>query len=471
MFKRIVNVLSFIIKIALIISFVGLLFILVKTDIFPFKYFLIFIFISIIILGFNVISDLFLKKELFKIISIVLSIILIIIYFFIYFYISKTDNFINGLSSDEQLETYYIGVLENSSYESINDLANLNFGSYYNNEISYNQALKKIDKEITYNITEYNNLVSICNHLKNGDIQAILVNEESKNIIEEKNILSDSDIRYIYDITIKTKVNVQSKDLDVTKQSFIVDITGIDISGDISNVARSDVNIIAVVNPKIKKILLISIPRDYFVQLHGTTGRKDLLTHSGFYGVDMTVSTLEDLLGIDINYYIRLNFSTLVSAIDVIGGVDVYSPYTFNTYGYQFYEGYNTLNGEYALAFSRARKNFVGGDKVRGKNQMQVIEAIIKKLSTSSVLLNNYLSILESLNGSFQTNISSSSIYDLVKMQLTDMSGWDIEKYSLDGINGHDYTYSLGDDILAFVMEPDYNTVNIAKEKINEMMQ
>ena len=172
----------------------------------------------------------------------------------------------------------------------------------------------------------------------------------------------------------------------------------------------------------------------------------------------------------DINYYIRLNFSTLINAIDAIGGVDVYSPYTFNTYGYQFYEGYNYLNGDYALAFSRARHNFENGDRTRGENQMRVIEAVINKISSSRVLITNYLDILNSLSGTFQTNIDSNRIYDLVKMQLSSMPKWQIETYSLNGFDSSNYTYSMG-DMLLYVMEPDYNTVNEAKLKIKVLLE
>lgn len=467
-FNKVINIISLIIKILFFWSFILNLFILIKTDILPFKYLSIFILISSIVLIFAILTEFILKNKILKIISIIFSLMFIALYIFTYKYISKTDKFINGLFGNEQIEKYYVAVLNDSNYEDINDLENFKIGTYYHNEDSYKSAFKSINELINFEEVKYDNLFKICEALSNQEIDAILISDGNKNIIEEINELDHIKLKYIYDFSIKSKLNIESKDIDVTKNPFIVYITGIDTYNDISNVSRSDVNIIVTVNPKTKEILLVTIPRDYYVQLHGTTGIRDKLTHAGLYGVDMSVSTIEDLLDLDINYYIRLNFSTLINAIDAIGGIDIYSEFDFNTYGYQFYQGYNHVNGEYALAFSRERKS-IGGDRIRGQNQMRVIEAIINKISTSRVLVNNYLGILKSLEGTFQTNIEVNRIYDLVKMQLASMPKWKIYTYSLDGYDSQDYTYSM--DIMTFVMEPDYNTVDEAKTKIKELLE
>lgn len=460
---------NFIIKIGFVFSFFAILFCLLKINLLPTKYIVIYCIINFIILIFDFLSDFILKKYVFKITSIVISLIFIIINLIIYIYLSKTDGFINSLQDNNILETFYVAVLNDSAYNEINDLNNLKIGTLYSNDESYNIISDSIKDDINYDEVYYENLFAICTDLKIGNVNAIILSEQNKKMIEENTALAIS-LKYIYTIKVRARVNVSAKKIDVTKDPFIIYISGIDTDGEISNVSRSDVNILAIVNPNNRKILLVTIPRDYYVQLHGTTGTRDILTHAGLYGVDMSITTIEDLLDIDINYYIRLNFSTLIKAVDIIGGIDVYSEFDFNTYGYQFYKGYNTVNGEYALAYSRARKNFEGGDRQRGKNQLHVIEAIIKKVSTSNVILNKYLSILEGLKGTFQTNFDSKSIYALVRMQLSDMSEWNIEEYSLDGEGQRDYTYSLG-DIIAYVMEPDYNTVNTAKNKIKKMMQ
>lgn len=467
--ERIMKFFNFIIKIGFVFSFFAILFCLLKINLLPTKYIVIYCIINFIILIFDFLSDFILKKYVFKITSIVISLIFIIINLIIYIYLSKTDGFINSLQDNNILETFYVAVLNDSAYNEINDLNNLKIGTLYSNDESYNIISDSIKDDINYDEVYYENLFAICTDLKIGNVNAIILSEQNKKMIEENTALAIS-LKYIYTIKVRARVNVSAKKIDVTKDPFIIYISGIDTDGEISNVSRSDVNILAIVNPNNRKILLVTIPRDYYVQLHGTTGTRDILTHAGLYGVDMSITTIEDLLDIDINYYIRLNFSTLIKAVDIIGGIDVYSEFDFNTYGYQFYKGYNTVNGEYALAYSRARKNFEGGDRQRGKNQLHVIEAIIKKVSTSNVILNKYLSILEGLKGTFQTNFDSKSIYALVRMQLSDMSEWNIEEYSLDGEGQRDYTYSLG-DIIAYVMEPDYNTVNTAKNKIKKMMQ
>ena len=257
------------------------------------------------------------------------------------------------------------------------------------------------------------------------------------------------------------------KEVDVTKEPFNIYISGNDIYGNIASVSRSDVNIIATVNPNTHKILLTSIPRDFYVQLHGTSGYKDKLTHAGVYGIDMSVKTIEDLLDIDINYYMRVNFTSLIKVVDAIGGVDVVSDYSFRaTTGDRFVKGTNHLNGKKALAFSRERKAFSDGDRQRGKNQQKVLTAILNKMLSSTTLITKYTDILDSLGGSFQTNMPASKIYNLVNMQLDKMPSWTFESYNLDGKGSSSYTYTYPHQKL-YVMEPDVNTVNEAKAKID----
>jgi len=253
--------------------------------------------------------------------------------------------------------------------------------------------------------------------------------------------------------------------VDTTKP-FILYISGIDTYGDISTVSRSDVNIMVVVNPRTHKILLVNTPRDYYVQLHGTTGIRDKLTHSGIYGIDMSVKTMEDLYGTPINYYMRINFSSLTKIIDTLGGVDVNSQYQFTADNYSFNVGINHLNGKQALAFSRDRHSFEGGDRTRGSNQELVIEAIIAKMNNPQTII-NYRQIIASLNGVIQTSMSADVISKMISAQLNDMSQWDVKSISVDGTDSHNYTYSMG-NMMLYVMEPDVASVNIAKQEIQK---
>ena len=224
------------------------------------------------------------------------------------------------------------------------------------------------------------------------------------------------------------------------------------------------------INPITKQVLLTSIPRDYYVQLSGTTGYKDKLTHAGNYGIDMSINTIEELLDIDINYYIRVNFSTLEKIIDALDGVDVYSRYSFVSYidNYMFYEGYNHMNGKQALAFSRERKSLPNGDIDRGKNQQAVIEAIIRKI-TSKDIIYKYTKILNSLRGTFQTNISDDDITKMVKKELENIGGWTITSISLEGTSEYNYTYSYNGQKL-YVLVPDQDSINETVDLIKSVI-
>jgi len=466
--KKVFNILNIILKVIFILSFIFSMYVLSKVDILPLNYKIIFISVFVVILVLSVLGIIFKNKYL-NIISSILNILFISVIVLASIYLFKTDDFVSKLKNNELRETYYLAVLKDSEYENINDLNNLKIGTFYNNIKTYELVLKNINSKINSEITNYDDLLELTDLLLNKEVDAILINEANKTLLEEEHELIHIQLKYIYNVTTKTKVEEIVKDIDVVENPFAIYISGIDAYDDIASVSRSDVNIIAVINPKNNKILLVTIPRDYYVTLYGTNS-KDKLTHAGLYGIESSVKTIENLLDIDINYYVRLNFSTLINAIDAIGGVNVYSEYTFNTYGTQFYKGYNYVDGTKALAFSRARYNFTGGDRVRGENQLRVIEAIINKMASSRVLVTNYLDILDSLGNSFQTNIDSSRLYDLVKFQLFHMPKWNIEKISLNGSGRNDYTYTYKKTKL-YVMVPDIKTVNVAKNKIIEIMK
>jgi LCP family protein required for cell wall assembly len=249
--------------------------------------------------------------------------------------------------------------------------------------------------------------------------------------------------------------------------SFILYISGIDTYGSISNVGRSDVNILAAFDPDSGRILLVNTPRDYYVQLHGTTGTPDKLTHAGTYGVEMSVQTLEDLYDIDIGYYVRINFDSLEKIVDALGGIEVDSPFSFTSKdGYRYQKGANALNGAQALSFARERKALADGDKERGRNQQRVISAIIKKVTSPSVIV-EYPDILEAVSDSFKSNMPPDMITSLFSEQLEDGKVWDIESISVDGEGASRPTYTIGSQ-RSYVMIPDMETVEAAQKKIAE---
>ena len=465
------NKILFAIMIFLVILFMAFLLI---SNILPLKYLLLIIIILLIWLTglfFLLIFKANKKNKKIKIIGYILSGLLAIIMFAIFYYINITLGFFKGFADNRyKEENYLILVLENSDFKELSELSNI---GYTSNELSnISKAIDKLNEKITIENLEYDNNLTMFDDLINQKIDSVLIEESSMNIIYEQNEDYEGKFRILYTITIKTEIELV-KDINVTNQPFTIYISGIDSYGSIATVSRSDVNMVATINPQTKQILLISVPRDYYVQLRGTTGYKDKLTHAGLYGVETSVGTLEDLLDTDINYYIRVNFSSLEKIVDALGGIDVYSKYSFTssqaTGGtYYFAEGYNHMNGKQALAFSRERKKLPGGDRARGINQQAVIDGIIRK-ATSPAIITGYSKILKSLEDSFQTNMADSDMQKLIKMQLNDMATWNITSYSLDGTDSYAYTYSYSSQEL-YVMQPIEETVLDAQSLIDKVI-
>ena len=230
---------------------------------------------------------------------------------------------------------------------------------------------------------------------------------------------------------------------------------------------------VATINPTTRKILLTSIPRDYYVNLVGQgPNAYDKLTHAGYYGIEESVKTVENLLDTDINYYVKINFSTIEGIVDAIGGVDVYSDYDFyeKAFGkYHFTIGNNHLDGKQALAFARERKSFATGDVQRVKNQQKVVEAIINKVTSSTALISSYDRILDTVSENLDTNMPSKDISRLVKMQLNDMRGWTIESQNAVGTSQMGPTYTFP-TLNLYTMLPDEDSVNSLKAKIKEYL-
>lgn len=465
--KKIYIISNIILFIYLIVS-LFLLGIIIKLSVIPLKYIL--IIIPIYLIFTLLFSFLIIKKNIkngIKIFIDVILSILIIIYSSGLIYLNKTLNFMDKIKAkDYQTEEYYVIVLKDSDYDNVNQIKEI--GIYESND-NYKNALEKLHKKIDFTEKKYNNYINAVNNLLNKKVEAVFISSSHKSILEEQ--LDFDKIKIIDTTEIKIKNDVKIEDIDVTKESFNIYISGIDIYGNISQVSRSDVNMIATINPRTHEILLTSIPRDYYVRLHGTTGYKDKLTHAGLYGINMSIETLEDLFEIEIDYYVRVNFTTLVNLVDAIGGVDITSDkaFTARTNGSCTYvKGKNHLDGKCALAFSRERYAYSEGDRHRVQNQQSVITAILNKALSSSTLVKKYSSILESMGSSFQTNMPQDKIYSLVNMQLDSMPKWNITSISVNGKDSSNYTYSYSAGKL-YVMEPDMSTVVNTTNKIKEL--
>ena len=257
----------------------------------------------------------------------------------------------------------------------------------------------------------------------------------------------------------------------ITKEPFVVYLSGVDTRGDLTEKARSDVNIIAAVNPKTKQVVLINTPRDYYVDLAGTNS-KDKLTHAGLYGVQTSMDTLGNLYGVDVEHYIRINFTGFINIIDALGGVDVYSDQAFTSVGSPGYydpttfaEGWNHLDGKAALAFARERHAFKTGDVQRGINQMKVIDAMLNKIKSPALLV-GFSKIMDAAADCFVTSLSQNQISALVRMQLSDFAEWNIESYTVTGSSGSSTKCYSAKGQKLYVMKPDESSVAKAKEMI-----
>lgn len=300
-------------------------------------------------------------------------------------------------------------------------------------------------------------------------VPIIILDEAYRNVLEEEYPTFTKDTRVIYTINYPEEEMNFVKDVNLTKDSFVVLISGIDTYGKISSISRSDVNIIAVVNPVQAKILLISIPRDYYVPIMsgGSSigrgeGQMDKLTHTGLFGPQCTMNTLEELFDIPIHYFVRVNFTSVVDIVDAIGGVTVQSDYAFGEFGV----GSNECDGKKALSFARERYAFIDGDRQRGKNQMKIIEAIVGKLSNPT-LEYDYLQLFQAVGDCVETNVPDADIKEFIQFQINDMPKWSMETTSVNGSDGKDYSYYSGQNL--YVMYPEQASIDAAKERIRSV--
>lgn len=412
------------------------------------------------------------KGYVINIICIIIAILISAVYVYATNYLLATSNFLgNVFKQVTETEQYYIVSKKDSSYTNIEDVEGTDVYLFQIEESVKND----LENKVNVTLKSEQNLTDLGIKLIDDEIDTIFVSLTQYEMLSEeiKGFKENTKIIYIvnHDVKVESVIENTNSEHTIENGIFNVYVSGIDTTGSITNVARSDANILATVNTKTHEILLTSIPRDYYVTLHSKDAN-DKLTHSGIYGISETVTSVEDLLDIDINYYVRINFTTVIKLVDIIGGVDVYSEYNFSTNtdpSFTFTKGNTHLNGQQALAYSRERYSFVDGDNQRIKNQQQVIEAIIEKVLSSNTILTKYINILNSMEGSFQTNITQDEVSKLVQDQLSSMSSWKITTNSLTGTGAYYPTYSMGSQEL-YVMIPDNESIEEAEEQIHKVM-
>ena len=318
--------------------------------------------------------------------------------------------------------------------------------------------------------TEYSNLSDMIGATEDKDLDVAVVQSAMLDAYKEyfPDSFNNLDIVATFKAgTTTAGTGMTNATVDITKP-FSIYISGADVNGDIDQVARSDSNIIVFIDPVRYKILLVNTPRDYYVQLHGTSGYRDKLTHSGIYGIDMSVQTLQDLYGINIDYHVRVNFDTLPKLVDSMGGINVDNPTAFSIWGNNYAAGNIYLTGDYALMYCRARHDLAGGDNDRGENQQRVIEAIVDRITKPNVIV-HYKDIIQAMSGSFRSNIPPSVITQLVSRQMSLGGHWTIEKTAVTGTNSQQPTYSMGSQLLSVVI-PDQSSVDAVSAQIHDFL-
>lgn len=385
----------------------------------------------------------------------VIAIILSVINISVYITSKNTTSFLSSLEQPRTTYIEYSIVAKSGSGVSLDSAKTV---SLIASDPAFEDAVAGLAKETKAQVSSSNNLTMLLDELMASRTDVAVMRTANLSLVQENSPDTHKNLEVLGTYKIKT-THGDAQNIDVSKP-FVVYVSGMDTYGDINSPSRSDVNMLLVVNPKERKLLMVNTPRDYYVQLHGTTGTKDKLTHAGVYGVNMSQMTLADLYGVDIVAYMRLNFTSLVRLVDAVGPIEVYSPHAFKS----FNEGYNTLDSARALEFARERYSFADGDRERGRNQQRVIEAIIARLSEPKNIV-HYNTVLKKLQGSLQTDISNDSVAKLVNMQLNDLKRWQVESVSVDGTGATEPTYSMGAQPL-YVMIPDQESLDLAKQKI-----
>lgn len=412
------------------------------------------------------------RKKVTFVIGALLAVLMLIILVIGNLYILKTYNTLTRISG-VSTKTSQIGIYVRTDdpAQVIEDTRGYVFGTLSDLDKENTEgAVKQINENLgaSIEVKAQAGVMELVDSLLNKECGVIILNHAYLPVLEEmegyENI--SEEIREIELLAVDTVIEEKTDNTsDVPKKAdpdniIRLYISGIDTRGSAIINTRSDVNIIATINTDTKQVLLVSTPRDYFVPLSISNGVPDKLTHAGIYGVDVSMDTLGMLYDIPLDKYFRVNFAGFIKIIDALGGIDVNSDYDFSTGGYTFTKGSNHVDGSAALAFARERYAFAEGDRQRGKNQMEVIRAVMKK-AMSPELLSSYTSVLSAVEGCFETNFSYDKIAKLVRDQLADGGSWNIVSYSVDGTGDSRKPYSMS--AYAYVMIPDQATVDQAK--------
>lgn len=485
--NKVLRGIGIVLSILLVVASFYLLYQLIKINVLPTKLlFLITIVFVLLDAIFALLLCYYTRAIASKIICVVITLVLVFGSCMGGYYISKTGSLLTNITNvtKHAKNTVSVVVKQSSDIKNKSQLNGLSVGILRTiGTQGSSKALKELSKDgIVMNQSEYDSLSAMLEAFYNGEVDSIIINESSRSQILDMESYADFDnnTRVVYQTSYKVentdKANAVS---DITSKPFNVLISGSDTRGGFDENGRSDVIMVATINPKTSTILLTSVPRDFYVTTACDAadgcmqGALDKITHTGIHGTNTTKRTVEQLLGIEINYTFKVGFDAVTELVDAVGGVDVtvapgYAVNNFNSLsGFSVHEGVNHLNGEQALAFARERYAYTEGDRQRTKNQQLVLMGIVDKITSPSIV-QNYSSIMDAMSNTFSTTMSSSEISDLIKYQINNNPKWKMEQYMVDGTGDTLMCAELGD--AANVMVPDQSTVKMAKDKINAVL-
>lgn len=457
------------------ISFVGMMF---WIDIFPIKREIGIIVFLIIISGLILYAQ-FIRFRWVKWVGRVAALLLTIVLVLGDIYIYQGKEAMNFVSNNTKTEVISVYVLKEDEAKTIADAKDYLFGYHSmldrENTDHYIQSINEsLNKKITTKV--YSDLPEMVQALYDKEIGAMILNEAYVTTLEEEYPDFEEKTKVIANEYYRTVIEKPVIDKNTLTDTFTIYLSGNDECGELNQSGRSDVNILIVVNPKTKQILLVNTPRDYYVNVYSLksgTG-KDKLTHAGNFGVDASMKTLSALYdNWDIDFFVRLNFTSVEEIVDALGGITVESEIDFTTSAdtsdtpFHFVKGPNVLDGERALAFCRERQSVAGGDNQRGQDQMLVIQALIDKVTSPSILY-NYNSVLESVRNLFQTSLEDEDIASMVKLTMEDTEGWNVQSYAVSGTGSYGPSYFFGYSSI-YVMQPDMSTVKTAVNLMNKI--
>lgn len=389
-------------------------------------------------------------------------------------YTGAFNSFLGRITDDrKELKEYSVLVLENSEIKEVQELRARSAG-FLSTDTTAEQAEEVLKQQVGVNTSVYGDVDIMSEMMSGGLLDAMVLESSRMEAMKEDAVSLFNDKRVIYTFTIELVGTDDDSAIkkEVTKEPFLIYISGSDSRSGIKTTARSDVNILAAVNPQTGKILLVSIPRDTYVQLHGTTGLKDKLTHAGLYGIEMSKTTIEDLLGVNIDYTIKVGFDAVVRVVDELNGIEIDSDVAmtlgaFNGKQCTYIKGRQWVDGDCALRFARERKTYGTGDIHRGENQQQVISAIITKMSSSKDYFLKLPELLDAAADLFETSLSKEEITEFIRMQLANQTKWQTESMTVNGVADMQPTYSMGANLPLYVMYPNEDSIKEAQTKIN----